>query len=107
MQHPPRELCTRCHSAELTWTPLSGRGRVFTYTVAHHPIGPLTRHVPYNVVSVALEEAPDVRVVSNLVDVPADELGIDMPVSVVWEAVSEELHLPRFRRDPEQGGSGA
>jgi uncharacterized protein len=103
LQHPPRELCARCHADELGWAALSGRGRVFTYTIVHHPIGPLHEHVPYNVVSVALDEDPEIRVVSNAIDVAPDGIHLGMPVVVTWEPVRDDLSLPRFRRAPEEG----
>jgi uncharacterized OB-fold protein/predicted TIM-barrel fold metal-dependent hydrolase len=101
-QHPPRDLCAVCHGDELGWAPVSGRGRVFTYTIVHHPIGPTKRNVPYNVVSVALDEDPEVRIVSNLVDVAPEDVHIGMPVVVVWERVRDDLSVPRFRRLPEE-----
>jgi hypothetical protein len=47
-------------------------------------------------VLVALEEGP--RMTSNLVGVAPDEIEIGMPVQVVFEAISDEVTLPLFRR---------
>jgi uncharacterized protein len=102
LQHPPRELCTHCHADELGWAALSGRGRVFTYTIVHHPIGPLRAHVPYNVVSVALDEDPEIRVVSNVVDVAPDDIRVGLRVVVSWEPVRGDLSVPRFRHASEE-----
>ena len=93
----PREICARCGSFAWTWTRSSGRGRVFTWTVAARAMHPaFAADAPYAPVVVEMEEG--VRVVSQMVDCPPDELAIDMPVEVVFEAVTPEVTLPKFRR---------
>ena len=52
--------------------------------------------VPYAVVIVKLEEGP--KLTSNVVDCPLDEIAIGMPVEVVFEELSPEVTLPKFRR---------
>ena len=37
------------------------------------------------------------RIISNLVDVNPDELEIGIPVELVWEDMSADLAIPRFR----------
>ena len=39
-RHPPRLLCAGCGSARASWQPVSGRGRIFTWTVTHQPLHP-------------------------------------------------------------------
>jgi uncharacterized OB-fold protein len=97
-QHPPRAMCSACHSFDLEWSPVNGRGTVFTYTIIHHPIGPVSDRVPFNVVSVEIEGGDGVRMTSNVVDVPFDEMQIGMNVEVHWDDISDDLTLPRFRR---------
>ena len=46
---------------------------------------------------IALENAGGVRIISNLVDVNPDELEIGLPVELVWEDMSADLAIPRFR----------
>ncbi len=45
---------------------------------------------------VELEEG--VRMVSWIIEVPAHELRLDSPVTVVFEDVTPEVTLPKFRR---------
>ena len=52
--------------------------------------------VPYAPTVVELEEG--VRLLSVLVDCPPDDLEIGMPVEVVFDAVTDEITLPKFRR---------
>lgn len=96
-RHYPRPLCDRCHSDAFRWTRVSGRGKVYTWTVAHHAFHPGFREdLPLAVVTVELEEG--VRMVSQVVDAAHDELYIGMPVEVVFEDVTPSVTLPKFRR---------
>jgi hypothetical protein len=54
--------------------------------------------VPYNVVVVELEEGPFFH--ANVVDCPNEAIHIGMPVEVVFDDVSDEVTLPRFRPRP-------
>jgi hypothetical protein len=49
-------------------------------------------------VLVQLEEGP--MMYSNLVDVPLERIRPDLPVCAVFEDVSDEITLIRFRLDP-------
>lgn len=46
---------------------------------------------------IALESSGGVRMLSNVVGVNPGELEIGMPVELVWEDMSAELAIPRFR----------
>ena len=52
--------------------------------VRHAFLRPFARKVPYVTGLVTLEEAPSVRLVTNLVDCEAEKLTVDMPVHVVF-----------------------
>jgi uncharacterized OB-fold protein len=52
--------------------------------------------VPYSPVVIELEEG--VRMVSWLVDVAPDDIRIGLPVEVVFEDVTPEVTLPKFRK---------
>jgi uncharacterized OB-fold protein len=96
-RHVPREICARCGSGMWSWQPSSGRGRVFTWTVAARAMHPaFVADAPYAAVVVEMEEG--VRLVSQMVDCPPDALAIDMPVEVVFVAATPEVTLPKFRR---------
>jgi uncharacterized OB-fold protein len=92
---PPRELCSHCLGRDSDWVAVSGRGEVFSFNVMHQVYHPgFAAEVPYAVVLVQLEEGP--RIVSNLAGVPPGEIRIGMPVRVTFEAVSDEITLPKF-----------
>jgi uncharacterized OB-fold protein len=96
LRHPPRPLC-RCGASEHEWQLLSGRGTVYSYIVTHQPIHPALQGLtPHNVVLVELEEG--IRITSNLIDCPHDEIEIGMAVELTFEKVSDDIALPQFRR---------
>lgn len=69
LRHPPAPMCGSCGSLEWDAQQASGRGRVLTWILSHHPNHP---DVPARVV-VLVELDEGVRLVSNLVDVPNDD----------------------------------
>ena len=95
-QLPPSPICAECRSADASWQPVSGRGEVYTYTIVHRPIA-MGQPLPTVIAVVALEGAGGVRIISNLVGVAAGAVRIGLPVELVWEDMSEDLAVPRFR----------
>jgi uncharacterized OB-fold protein len=103
LRFPPRPMCPHCQSLEVTWSPMSGRGTIWSFVVPHPPQLPGYSDVaPYNVVVVTLDEDPTLRLVGNLVtaaDGPINELldvPIGAPVRVVFAKVSDDISLPRW-----------
>ncbi|HEX8969463.1 MAG TPA: Zn-ribbon domain-containing OB-fold protein [Chloroflexota bacterium] len=93
--HPPLPRCPACHSADITWTPVSGRGHVYTYTVVYHATHvAMADKVPYISALVELEEGP--RVLTNLRNCTEDEVRVGMPVRLRFEALTPEITLPQF-----------
>jgi uncharacterized OB-fold protein len=94
LRHPPGPVCPSCHSFEWEAVPASGRGRVYSFAVAHHPPIPPFEY-PNPIGLVELEEGP--RVVANLVGIAADAIRIGMPVACEIVEVEEGFRLPQFR----------
>jgi len=89
-------MCPECNSWNTEWVKASGRGKVYSWMVAFQPFHPaFFGDVPYAVVMVELEEG--VRLTANMVDCKPDDLYIGMPVEVVFDDVTEEITLPKFR----------
>jgi uncharacterized OB-fold protein len=93
----PRALCPHCSSRQLTWTPMSGRGRIYTMTIVHKGPGAFKADEPYVVALVELDEG--CRLMTNVVEVEADpsKVKIGMPVEIVYDHVTAALTLPKFR----------
>ncbi|MCP3983579.1 MAG: Zn-ribbon domain-containing OB-fold protein [bacterium] len=96
---PPAPICPECRSTESDWQEVSGRGRVYTYTAVHRPIA-AGQELPFIIAVISLEDAGGLRIISNLVGTPPEAVTIDMPVELVWEDMSAELSIPRFRPVP-------
>jgi uncharacterized OB-fold protein len=97
----PRALCPRCFGADLEWRPASGRGSLYSFTIVHRAPSPaLQGAVPYVVALVDLEEG--VRLMTTLQDVVPDPEALrpGMPLELVYDDVSAEVTLPRFRPAP-------
>ena len=92
----PRINCPGCGGRELGWRPTSGRGSVYTFTVARRPTHPaFADRVPYVIAVVELEEGP--RVTTNLVDCDPEAVAIGMPVEVAFEEAVDGIAIPVFR----------
>ena len=95
-RHMPRESCQACGSFNWAWERAGGRGRVFSWTVVHRALHPgFAEELPYAAVVVELEEG--VRIVSHVLNLPVDELRVGLPVEVVFDDVTPEVTLPKFR----------
>lgn len=67
-----------------------------SWTVVHKAWFPAFQDdIPYNVVQVELAEGP--RLTANVVEVENEQLRIGMPVEIVYDEVTPEITMPRFR----------
>jgi len=98
---PPREFCPVCYSAELEWIPVSGRGRVHSFTVVHRAANPVFQQekAPYVFALIRLDEGPILT--SNVEGIDPEAVHIDMPVEVQFDDVTPAVTLPKF--DPATG----
>ncbi|MFD1840569.1 Zn-ribbon domain-containing OB-fold protein [Paracidovorax cattleyae] len=96
VRFPINHVCPRCLSDSYHWQTLSGRGTVFSYIVFHQVYNKaFAQDVPYNVALVQLEEGP--RMYSNVVGVPNDAVKVGDRLEVVFDPVTPEVTIPRFR----------
>jgi uncharacterized protein len=93
--HPPAPLCPACHSSERQSRQMSGLGRVTSFMIVHHPPNPWF-DMPIAVVSVELEEGP--QVTSNIVEVELPKVDLGMEVDVLFASTDDpEVGVPLFR----------
>lgn len=96
-RHVPRELCAQCGSWQWSWERSSGKGAVFTWTTAARPLHPGFKDAaPYAPVVVEMEEG--VRLLSEIIDCSPEQLEIGTAVEVVFDAITDDVTLPKFRR---------
>lgn len=92
----PRALCPHCHSDALVWSDARGTGTIYSYTVARRPAGPAFKgDAPYVIAVVDLDEGA--RMMTNIVTNDVDSIRIGQRVCVAFEAVTDEVTLPKFR----------
>jgi uncharacterized OB-fold protein len=99
----PPERCRACDDADLRWTAVSGRARLFSWArverawvKAYQPIAPYVSGI------VTLEEDPAVRLVSLLVDAEPAALRAELPLEAVFRPLPypdapSTLLVPQFR----------
>jgi uncharacterized OB-fold protein len=96
--HPPRPVCDACQSQQLTFVPVSGRGRIYSYAVMHQPtIAGFEQDIPYLNLLIELEEQPRLFLVSSLPISAKAQVQIGAAVEVDFEPVNAEITLPQFR----------
>jgi len=97
--HPPiRSLCPACRSEDLQPSEVSGRGRVYSWSVMHSGGNPgFEDKLPYAVLVVELDEQPGLRTIGNLLDAEPAELAIGAPVEVCFERLDDQVTLPQWR----------
>lgn len=85
-QAPPEWVCHRCHSRDLGWATMPGRGRVFSWIRVHHAAHPALRaRLPYLVVLVEVDGTGGVRLIGNLLGPSDQEVAIDAAVEAIFE----------------------
>ncbi|WP_208028490.1 thiolase C-terminal domain-containing protein [Rhabdothermincola sediminis] len=102
--YPPGPVCPQCRSRSLGPKYLEPEGRVYSLSVSHQPARP-DLAVPYTIVIVELDAAPEVRMTMRVR--PADQhagLAIGDPVRIGFEQVDEEFAVPVA--DPLAGEAG-
>ena len=94
--HPPGVICPQCWSKDLAIEAVSGRAEVLTFSVNHQQWMP-GLDVPFVLAIVRLVEQDDLRITTNVVNCPPEEVRIGMPVQVLFEPhVNEEVWIPLF-----------
>jgi uncharacterized OB-fold protein len=97
--HPPAPRCPECLGRDLAPEAVSGRATLVTYTWNHQEWVPAPDH-PYVIAIVEIEEQAGLRLTTNLVHCPPEDVRIGMPVRVVFEA-HDDVHVPLF--EPRSG----
>ncbi|MCJ7654636.1 MAG: Zn-ribbon domain-containing OB-fold protein [Dehalococcoidia bacterium] len=96
IDHPPYLYCTECWAEEHEWIETLGSGKIYAFTTVMLGAPLLfTDDIPYTIAMVDLAEGP--RMLTTIVEAKPEELAIGMEVEVVFDDVTEEMSLPRFR----------
>jgi uncharacterized OB-fold protein len=96
--HPPAPRCPKCHGKNLDVEAVSGRATVLTYSVNHQQWMP-GPELPYVLAIVELPEQEGLRLTTNIVNCPPEDVTIGMPVRVTFEAHEDgddTVYIPLF-----------
>jgi uncharacterized OB-fold protein len=93
--HPPLPRCAKCLSADVGDVVVSGRGTVESFTINQHRWLPGLK-VPYVIALISLAEQQDIRLMTNIVNCPPEQVSIGATVRVVFER-HDEVFLPMFQ----------
>ena len=92
----PRALCTNCMSSRTEWVRCKGTGQIYTFTVTNqNQAGGFRDSLPYVMAWVEVDEG--LKMLTNLVDCDPDQVKIGMPVEAVFDDVTPEVTLVKFR----------
>jgi uncharacterized protein len=98
VQFYPRPHCVTCLSDDLDWIEASGRGTLYSYTIVRRAASPAFEpDLPYVVAVIELAEGP--HMTGNVVGVPPEEVRVGMPVRAVFDDVTPEVTLIKWRPD--------
>lgn len=96
IDHPPYLYCTECLSDEHEWMEASGKATLVAFAVNEYGVPfPFMPDLPYALALVDVAEGP--RMISNVVECDLKELKNGMPLEVVFEDVSENVTLPKWK----------
>jgi uncharacterized OB-fold protein len=98
LRFPPQPMCPSCRSLERSWTPISGEGTVYTFSVVTgagtEPLLPGVHGLPYAVAVIELDEG--IRMVTDFDTEDLGHLKVGARVRAVFERVNDDIAAPRF-----------
>lgn len=91
----PRLMCSECQSTDMTWTTMSGRGTVYSYSVTRAGVSRTWKeHLPFVLAYVQLDEGP--IMLTNIVQCDPELVEIGMAVTAVFDDTGEGTAIIRF-----------
>lgn len=92
----PKLFCPFCLSTDLRWIESTGKGKIYTFTIIYsYQPTEFSEDIPYVVAVIELDEG--VKMMSNIVGCPPEDVRCDMDVEVVFDDVTQEVTLPKFK----------
>jgi uncharacterized OB-fold protein len=98
LRWPPQGFCPHCYSWDFTWDTLRQTGRVQSYVVIHQAPPAFANEAPYAVARVVIDDTEErVILTANIIDIEWTQVRVGMRMEVVFDDVTPEVTLPRFR----------
>ena len=93
---PPRPLCDNCFSQEFEWIPVSGKGKLLTYTVIHIAPTQFQTMAPYAVGIVQLEN--NLKIPGMIRGATPEQLRIGMDLTIDFATCDTAQPWPQWPR---------
>ena len=86
----------KCDHSMMEWVEITGQGEIYTFTIMHQIYHPSWKdEIPYNICWIKLDEGT--LIISNVIGCKNSDLYIGMRVEAVFDDVTPEVTLPRFK----------
>jgi len=96
--HPPRLVCDACLSQELKFVPVSGKGKIYSFTIMHQrDVAGFEGEAPFLNLVVELDAQPMLLMVANLPAAERERVRIGAPVETQFEDRGGGIVIPQFR----------
>src|SRR5262245_887046 len=96
-QFYPRPASLATGRRKLEWREVSGKGEIFSFTIARRTREPFRGHEPFFIVLVTLDEG--VNVMGNMVGCSLEDMKIGLRVKPYWAPLPNGTHLLMFTPD--------
>lgn len=93
----PRPASLYTGRRDLEWREVSGKGELYSYTIARRTRPPFAGHEPFAIAMVTLAEG--VRIMGNLINVDEGQIRIGMAVKPCWAPLPDGYNLLMFEPD--------
>jgi uncharacterized protein len=93
--HPPGPVCPICFDGELAYEPVTGRGSIWSFTRNNQRWDTTSQTDEYVIAIIELDEQPGLRLVSNIVNAPREQVQIGGRVRATF-VKTDEVHIPVF-----------
>ncbi|MDY6973430.1 MAG: Zn-ribbon domain-containing OB-fold protein [Thermodesulfobacteriota bacterium] len=98
---PPRILCSNCLSMNTKWSEVKGRGKIFSFMVAHSAFDASGPKPAWNadlpLVTATIDMDEGFRMVGQIVGCKPEEVKIGMEVETFFEDATEDITLPKLK----------
>jgi uncharacterized OB-fold protein len=95
---PPRPICNKCYSKDLSWIELKGRGKLLTYTIIHVAPKQFETLAPYAVGIVKLDEGPQLLGMIRGVELDKLKAGINLTIDFEKASSTSTTQWPTWPR---------
>jgi uncharacterized OB-fold protein len=93
---PPRPLCDNCFSQQFTWTEVSGKGKLLTYSVIHIAPPQFQAMTPYAVGIIQLENGA--KIPGMITGATQEQLKIGMDLTIDFGTRDNAQTWPQWSR---------